>query len=293
MPSDLQKINHIPMKNICLTVIALFSACSLFAQVKTTGTTHDNKTTKLATVNSAIRPNVAEVLQSIEAKMIKIEGGRFQMGCLNEKDSDCYYWEKPARMVTVSSFYMGKFVVTQKEWEALVGTKPWFSKDCPDCPVENVSWFDAQVFINMLNQLTGRYYRLPTEAEWEFAARGGNKSLGYKYAGSSVGSVVAWYDTNSGKTTHTVGEKLPNELGLYDMSGNVWQWCADWFDDKYYSKNINDNPTGPANNQEHDFYRACRGGSWWSEVNNSRVSNRDRYPPDGKDDDVGFRLARD
>ena len=281
------------MKNICIASVILFFSVPLFSQVKTPGTPHDNKPANKSTVNSAIKPVVAEVIQAIEAKMIKVEGGSFNMGCTNEKDSDCYYWEKPAHTIKVGSFYIGKFPVTQKEWEAVVGNKPWFSKDCAECPVENVSWFDAQVFINMLNQLTGKYYRLPTEAEWEFAAKGGNKSKGYKYAGSDNAATVAWYDKNSGKLTHPVGQKQPNELGLYDMSGNVWQWCADWFDDKYYSSSPTDNPTGPANGPGRDFYRTCRGGSWWSEMNNARVTNRDRYPPDARDDDVGLRLARD
>ena len=299
------------MKNSCIAAALLLFAITGFAQTKTAPATHDIKvgTKPATTVNSAIGPERADVLKQIEAKMIKVEGGKFFMGCPDTKDSsECYYWEKPGHQVSLTTFYMAKYAVTQKEWEAVVGTKPWFSKDCPECPVENVSWFDAQVFINTLNQLTGRYYRLPTEAEWEFAAKGGTKAKKYKYAGSNDATIVAWFDANSNKQSQPVGKKLPNDLGLYDMSGNVWQWCADWFDDKYYSKqlknpcdktgdnsveNIVDNPTGPANNEDHDFYRACRGGSWWGKMSDCRVSNRDRYPPDGRDDDVGFRLARD
>ena len=281
------------MKNSCAVVILLFFAFYVSAQSKIGGASHNSRSSNTPTVNSTLRPEVAEVIRKIEGNMVRIDGGKFYMGCISDKDSDCYYWEKPGHEVEVSTFYLNKFPVTQSEWQAVVGTKPWFSKDCPNCPIEDVTWFDAQVFINMLNQLTGRYYRLPTEAEWEFAAKGGTKSLGYKYSGSNNASIVAWYDANSGKTSHVVGTKLPNELGLYDMSGNVWQWCADWFDDKYYSKNVTDNPAGPTSGQVHDFYRSCRGGSWWAEMNNSRVTNRDRYPPDGRDDDVGFRLARD
>src|ERR1043165_2390911 len=260
------------MKKSCFAIMALAICVSAFAQVKTTNpppkttTSHEIKpATKANTVNSAIDPMRAQVLKQIEIKMIKVEGGKFTMGCAASADTaESYYWEKPAHEVRVNTFYISKFSVTQKEWEAVVGTRPWFSKDCPECPVENVSWFDAQVFINTLNQLTGRYYRLPTEAEWEYAAKGGVKSKGYKYAGGNDPKLVAWYDENSNKVSHPIGQKQPNELGLYDMSGNVWQWCQDWFDDKYYNKKPNncdkdspgivDNPSGPGNQDEHDFY---------------------------------------
>jgi len=272
------------MKKISLPVLALLFACPVFSQ---TSTGHDKKPE--VKTNSAISLSLAETLKAIDDKMVKIEGASFTMGCNEVKDSGCYYWEKPAHKVLISTFYMAKYPVTQKEWTAVVGDKPWFSKDCGDCPVENVSWYDAQVFINKLNQLTGRYYRLPTEAEWEYAARGGNRSRDYKYAGSNKLSDVAWFEANSNKQTHPVGQKLPNELGLYDMCGNVWQWCNDWFDDKYYSHSPEDNPQGGIK----DAYRACRGGSWWSEEKDSRLSNRDRYPPDARDDDVGFRLVKE
>ena len=279
------------MKNVFLFIAVLFFAVPLQAQVKATASTSDSSVYKKATakINSAIKPSMAEVIQAIDNKMIKVEGGSFSMGCNEEKDTSCYYWEKPAHTVVISNFYMAKYPVTQKEWETIVGTKPWFSKDCPECPVETVSWYDAQMFINILNQLTGRYYRLPTEAEWEYAAGGGNRGHGYKYAGGNNPDLVAWYESNSGKESHPVGKKLPNEIGLYDMSGNVWQWCNDWFDDKYYGKSPSDNPTGPGR----DSYRACRGGSWWSEAKDCRVVNRDRYPPDARDDDVGFRLVKE
>lgn len=280
------------MKYINVVIVILFFSLPLFSQNKP-GSTHDNKPANRGTVNSTLRPEVADVIRKIDENMVRVDSGSFFMGCVNEKDSDCYYWEKPGHRVSVSTFYICKYAVTQSEWQAVVGDKPWFTKDCPECPVENISWFDVQIFTNKLNQLTGKYYRLPTEAEWEYAAKGGNKSLNYKYAGSNNPSIVAWYAENSGKISHPVGRKLPNELGLYDMSGNVWQWCADWFDDKYYSRNVIDNPTGPTNGQIHDFYRTCRGGSWWSEVGDLHISNRDRYPPDARDDDVGFRLARD
>jgi len=184
---------------------------------------------------------------------------------------------------------MNKFSVTQKEWKAITGNNP-APKNCPECAVINVSWHDAQSFINKLNQLSGKNYRLPTEAEWEYAAKGGNKGHGYKYPGGEVASNVAWYDSVISKEVHPVGQKQPNELGLYDMSGNVWQWCTDWFDEKYYSKSPSNNPQGPAAG---DGTKVVRGGSWWGPMKDCRVANRDKFPPDSKDDDVGFRLARE
>jgi formylglycine-generating enzyme required for sulfatase activity len=280
-PVYLLKLIH--MKRICTLLAGLFLIASLSAQ--TTGPDKKRVNNNPATVNSAISPATSEIIKAIESRMVKVEGGAFNMGCAD--DTDCYYWEKPAHKVIISPFYIGKFPVMQMEWEAIMGTKPWFSKDCPECPVENVSWYDAQMFISKLNQLSGKYYRLPTEAEWEYAARGGVQSKGYKYAGDNNLNAVAWYGKNSGQQSHPVGQKKPNELGLYDMNGNVWQWCNDWFGDNYYSKSPTDNPQGPGREE----YRTCRGGSWWSAARDCAVNNRDRYPPDARDDDVGFRLV--
>ncbi len=278
------------MKKIHLPILGLLFTVSVFGQVKTPNAAPDAKTaSKPLTRPGEVKPVPTEVIQEIEANMINIPAGTFVMGCVNEQDSACYYWEKPSHKVSISSFYLNKYDVTQKEWEAVTGKTPWFSKACADCPVENISWYDAQVFINKLNQITGRNYRLPTEAEWEYAAGGGNKSHGYKFSGSNNPDEVAWYDKNSSKQSHPVGQKKPNELGLYDMSGNVFQWCSDWFDEKYYTSSPSDNPVGPRTGA----YRAVRGGSWWSEVNQGRTICRDRYPSDAKDDDVGIRLARD
>ncbi|HLP50046.1 MAG TPA: formylglycine-generating enzyme family protein [Chitinophagales bacterium] len=280
------------MKNLFTAVITLLFVVPLCAQTTAPSSGgREKKATAIppATTNSTLSTSQSEILEAIENRMIRVEGGEFTMGCPAETDSTCYYWEKPAHKVKLSTFYMAKYAVTQKEWQAIVGDKPWFSKDCAECPVENVSWYDAQIFISKLNQLTGKFYRLPTEAEWEYAARGGNKSKNYKFAGGNNLNLVGWYEGNSNKVSHPVGAKLPNELGLYDMSGNVWQWCSDWFDDKYYSTSPAENPQGPGR----DSYRACRGGSWWSEEKDCRLSNRDRYPPDARDDDVGFRIAKD
>ncbi|MDB5281463.1 MAG: Sulphatase-modifying factor protein [Bacteroidota bacterium] len=280
------------MKKITLLVFVLFFVTGLFAQSKTATSPRD---TSLAHKHAPKRENnVAsnvpmEILVNIEANMVNVSGGSITMGCDNPQDTDCYYWEKPAHMITVSNFYISKYPVTQRQWEAIVGINPFSSKYCPDCPVENVSWYDTQIFFSKLNQMTGKEYRLPTEAEWEYAAKGGAKTKEFKYAGSNNPDEVGWNGNNSNKQTHPVGTKKPNELGLYDMSGNVWQWCSDWFNEKYYTKSPVLNPEGPKRAE----YRVCRGGSWWSDPADTRTINRDRYPADARDDDVGFRIARD
>jgi formylglycine-generating enzyme required for sulfatase activity len=171
---------------------------------------------------------------------VYVEGGSFNMGSNYTKDS------KPIHRVTVSSFYIGKYDVTQAQWRAVMGNNPSRFKDCDECPVEGVYWIDAQQFIARLNQKTGKHYRLPTEAEWEYAARGGNKSNGYTYSGSNGLASVAWYTDNSGHKTHPVGQKQANELGIYDMTGNVPQWCQDWYDKDYYANSPAENPQGPS-----------------------------------------------
>jgi hypothetical protein len=176
-------------------------------------------------------------------KMKGVAGGTFLMGDGGTQDN-----EKPAHKVKLSSFEIGVYEVTQREWQAVMGSNPSSFK-CPDCPVETVSWEDVQKYIRKLNQLTGSNFRLPTEAEWEYAARGGNSQDPYTYAGSNSLSSYGWYDHNSGSKTHPVGQKRPNGLGLYDMSGNVWEWCSDWYDSDYYStcksQGTVSNPSGP------------------------------------------------
>ncbi len=215
-------------------------------------------------------------------EMVFVEGGTFEMGS-NKGDSD----EKPVHKVTVNSFYMGKYEVTQKQWKAIMGNNPSYFKG-DDLPVENVSWNDVQEFIKKLNQTTGQHYRLPTEAEWEYAARGGNESRGYKYSGSNNIDEVAWYDKNSGNHTHQVGTKAPNELGIYDMTGNVWEWCSDWYNKNYYRHSPQNNPQGPASGK----YRVLRGGSWLNLAGNCRVANRYWYVPDFTYLTIGFRVVR-
>ena len=213
--------------------------------------------------------------------MKRVSGGTFQMG---SDDSEAYSDEKPVHSVTVSSFYMGETEVTQALWKAVMGSNPSNWKG-DNLPVESVSWNDCQEFIRKLNSLTGRSFRLPTEAEWEYVARGGSRSSGTKYAGSSSIGSVAWYTDNSGSKTHSVKGKSPNELGLYDMSGNVWEWCGDWYGG--YDSGSQTNPKGPSSGS----YRVLRGGSWDNYARICRVSYRSYGVPDYRRGNLGFRLC--
>ena len=222
-------------------------------------------------------------LDDIMRNMVYVEGGTFTMGATSEQkkpDDD----EKPTHRVSLSSFYIGKYEVTQALWKAVMGSNPsHFEGD--NLPVENVSWNDCQTFLRKLNAMTGKNFRLPTEAEWEFSARGGNWSRGYQYSGSNVLSDVAWYYDNSGSKTHNVGTKAPNELGIYDMSGNVWEWCQDWKGS--YIGSAQTNPKGPSSGS----YRVDRGGSWFNFAWSCRVACRYCHTPDYRYFDLGFRLA--
>ena len=224
------------------------------------------------------------IIQNIVNNMVYVEGGTFTMGATSEQGSDAASDEKPAHQVTLSSFSIGKYEVTQEEWEAVMGSNPSHFKGAL-LPVEEVSWNDCQEFIRKLNAMTGKRFRLPTEAEWEYSARGGNRSRGYKYAGGNVLDNVAWYDSNSGNKTHDVGQKSPNELGLYDMSGNVGEWCNDWHGS--YGSSLQSNPVGSPSGSD----RVCRGGSMNNLKWSCRLSYRDRYVPDTSRISLGLRLA--
>ena len=225
--------------------------------------------------------------------MVAVEGGTFTMGATAEQSSDAFSDEKPAHQVTLSSYCIGQTEVTQELWVAVMGYNPSYFTGNLQRPVEKVSWTSCQTFITKLNQLTGANFRLPTEAEWEYAARGGNKSQGYKYSGSNTIGNVAWYSDNaysvgsssSNYGTHPVATKAPNELGLYDMSGNVWEWCQDW--NGSYSSGSQYNPTGPTSGSN----RVSRGGSWLSFAGNCRVSDRDFDAPSVMRNYLGLRLA--
>ena len=220
--------------------------------------------------------------------MVAVQGGTFMMGATEEQGDDSFDDEKPAHRVSLSDYCIGQTEVTQALWQAVMDNNPSYFKD-PNLPVEKVSWNDCQTFITKLNQITGRRFRLPSEAEWEYAARGGNKSHGYKYSGSNTLSDVAWYDGNSDSKTHPVGQKQANELGLYDMSGNVYEWCQDWFDGTYYGKSQSSNPCN--NTSGESSCRVFRGGTWNHGARYSRVSSRDGLLLDYIDNYFGLRLA--
>ena len=224
------------------------------------------------------------VFSELERNMVLVVGGTFKMGATQEQGSEAFNEEKPVHQVTLSSFYICKYEVTQELWRAVMGSNPSYFK-LDQHPVENVSWEDCQEFIHKLNQLTGKQYRLPTEAEWEYAARGGNRPHGSKYADYGEVESVAWYKDNSGNTTHPVGTKSSNNLGLYNMSGNVWEWCQDWYG-RYGSKSQTD-PTGPSKGTD----RVFRGGCWANSAGGCRLSNRNYGAPSSKNNGVGLRLA--
>ena len=224
------------------------------------------------------------IKDGISIDMIRVEAGTFTMGATPEM-KDPWDDEKPAHQVTLTNdYYIGKYEVTQALWKAVMGNNPSYSKG-NNLPVERVSWDNCQKFISKLNRITGKTFRLPTEAEWEYAARGGNKSRGYQCSGSSNLSDVAWYKDNSGSKTQTVGSKQANELGIYDMSGNVHEWCQDWYDK--YSNSSKVNPTG-ANSGS---YRVSRGGGWAGYAWDCRSSYRNYCSPGSRYNHLGLRLV--
>ena len=235
---------------------------------------------------SSTEPVVTETItvNGVSFKMVAVGGGTFTMGATSEQGSDATSNESPTHSVTLSDFAIGETEVTQELWQAVMGSNPSYFSGT-NLPVEDVSWNDCQTFISKLNNLTGKNFRLPTEAEWEYAARGGNKSKGYKYAGSNTLGDVAWYDANSSSMTHPVKQKQANELGLYDMSGNVWEWCQDWYGS--YSSSAQTNPTGPTSGSD----RVDRGGCWDYNSRFCRVSHRDCYAPEDDNYNLGLRLA--
>ena len=226
-------------------------------------------------------------VNGVEFKMIKVEGGTFSMGATSEQSSVADVDEYPVHSVTLSDYYIGETEVTQELWEAVMGSNPSEFKGNNQRPVERVSWNDCQEFIKKLNQLTGKEFRLPTEAEWEYAARGGkySKDYVYKYSGSNNADEVAWYNYNSRDETHPVKTKKANKLGLYDMSGNVWEWCNDRYGD--YQSNSQTNPTGPSKGER----RVLRGGSWSCLDWYVRVSYRYSGIPGPRYGKRGLRLA--
>lgn len=220
-------------------------------------------------------------------EMVEVEGGSFILGD-DKGDAD----EKPAHQVYVRTFSIARTETTVRQWRVFcTETKrampeaPWFGmKD--DHPVVNVSWDDAIAYCSWLSAKTKKKYRLPSEAEWEFAARGGVKSNGYAYSGARTPDIVAWFSSKSNGTM-PVAQKLPNELGLYDMTGNVWEWCSDWYDAGYYALKAKDNPSGPRSGK---FY-TLRGGAWDIGARNCRITYRNPLAPTSRNHNKGFRVA--
>ena len=263
----------------------------------------------------------AATIAAIEKNMVYVQGGSFTMGCKDEKrDGDCWSdgREEPAHDVTLSSYSISKYEVTNAEYCTFLnqngagnkeeGGRTWYALDgssfgnakprikqtkggfevesgYENHPVNYVSWYGARAYCAWLSKVSGKSYRLPTEAEWEYAARGGNKSKDYLYSGSDNIDEVTWYDGNSGSNTHSVGSKKANELGIHDMSGNVWEWCADWYGD--YSDSPKTNPTGPIDGS----YRVERGGSWRYYARNTRVASRNYNTPSYRLFNTGFRIC--
>jgi formylglycine-generating enzyme len=219
-------------------------------------------------------------------EMVLVKGGCYKMGDTFGDGADD---ERPVHEVCVRDFYIGKYLVTQMQWTGTMGTNPSREPTCGmTCPVENVSWNDVQEFISKLSQRTGKAYRLPTEAEWEYAARSGGKNE--QWAGTSSEKELreyAWYYNDSTYQSHPVGSKKPNGLGLYDMTGNVWEWMSDWYDDGYYAKSPKDEPQGAASGRTHSL----RGGYWGDLSDFARVARRIGLVPSARGGGYGFRVA--
>ena len=221
--------------------------------------------------------------ERVAGELVFVKGGCYPMGnSFGGRRPD----EQPVHEVCVDDFHIGKYEVTQGQWKELMGNNPSDNKGSDNYPVEKVSWNDVQDFIRKLNEKTGHSYRLPTEAEWEYAARSGGKPE--QYSGGADIDAVTWYQSNSGGKTHNVGTKAPNGLGIHDMSGNVWEWVQDWYESGYYSGSPRDNPKGPSSGT----HRIGRGGSWYNDAGFCRSTNRYRYSPEIRDDFLGFRLVK-
>lgn len=279
----------------CKLLVLVLCLCSSFCMMgqqairsSRSGTQSRTTTTRSSSASTPSTTTASQnrtfTVNGVKFTMVYVEGGSFVMGATSEQGSDAYSNEKPAHRVTVSSYYMGQTEVTQALWQAVMGTNPSEFKGTTN-PVEKVSWNDCQTFIRKLNSLTGQTFRLPTEAEWEFAARGGKKSKAYKYSGGNNPGNVAWYDDNSGAKTHPVATKQANELGIYDMSGNVSEWCQGYSGN--YSSSAQTDPIGPNSGSS----RVDRGGSWYYSARSCRVSDRSSYAPDDRSYSLGLRLV--
>ena len=224
-------------------------------------------------------------LQKLIEDLVCVEGGRCEIGATQEQERDAYEWEKPVHKVVLSNFRITKHLVTQEIWSSIMPYNNSLNKSEKNLPVENVTWEECDEFIKTINEMTGLSFKLPTEAQWEYAARGASKFRGKKYSGDDCACEVAWFDENSYKRTHPVGQKNANELGIYDMSGNVWEWCSDWYD--VYDTQIVPDPVGAASGTR----KVLRGGCANTASGNCRVSYRIGRNVKYKDGFLGFRLV--
>lgn len=259
-----------------ITALLVSCACALSAQTQGSGN-------RVFTVNH------------IPLKMVFVKGGDMQLGCMGNRDDSCKARETPPHTVTLPDFYIGETEVTQAQWMAVMGrdNNPSYWKG-NTLPVERVSWAECQRFVIRLNKYLaaelpqGYRFALPSEAQWEYAARGGLKSAGTRYSGGNDITKISWYYDNSSQRTHDVRIKTANELGIFDMSGNVWEWCDDWYNENFYAENTNWN--NPKNDQESD-YRVLRGGSWSYAAPYHRCATRDRGSIHSRYEDCGFRVV--
>ena len=263
---------------VAVTLFALILSCAGTLSAQTQGTGN-----RVFTVNH------------VPLKLVFVKGGDMQLGCAESRDDSCKPREIPPHTVTLSDFYIGETEVTQAQWMAVMGrdNNPSYWKG-NTLPVERVSWAECQRFVARLNKSLaaelpqGYRFALPSEAQWEYAARGGLKSAGTRYSGGDDLKQLAWFYSNSNERTHDVRIKTANELGLFDMSGNVWEWCQDWFNENYYSEN--QDWKNPLNDQEATYY-VLRGGSWNYAAPYQRCANRDYGSMHSRYEDCGFRVA--
>ena len=274
----MKRISQLQQKIVAMALFALLLsfAGALSAQTQGTGN-------RVFTVNH------------IPLKLVFVKGGDMQLGCTESRDDSCKAREVPTHTVTLTDFYIGETEVTQAQWMAVMGrdNNPSYWKG-NTLPVERVSWAECQRFVNRLNKYLaaelpqGYRFALPSEAQWEYAARGGLKSAGTRYSGGNDVKSLAWFYGNSNERTHDVRIKTANELGIFDMSGNVWEWCQDWYSETYYADN--QEWKDPLNGQESTYY-VLRGGSWNYAAPYQRCANRDYGSMHSRYEDCGFRVA--
>lgn len=278
------------MKRFFVTIMLFFSFITLsFSASKREERAAAEAATKAARESAYRADQIARKKAILGFKMVFVEGGSFMMGCTEEQAGECFNPEKPAHPVFVRSYKICKYPVSQRQWKELMGENPSDIVN-DDAPVTNVSWDDAQKFIAKLNAFMGKKYRLPTEAEWEYAARGGKMSENMKYSGGNDLNILAWYKDNAQGSLQPRGKRKANELGLHDMSGNVWEWCSDWYGAYPTDTELEQiNPEGAPSGTE----RVCRGGYYEGPAVFCRVSCRSKGKPDYASGIIGFRLVED